>query len=89
MSDDPDRTVDLEARHTARHEALLDAAMGLLAARQDRMLSIEEWASLARAVAGCRGRRAAEYLTDDDMSDIAGGRIDWDEAADGPLPEID
>ena len=76
---------DLESRFNA----LLDAALGLLAARQDRMLSIEEWASLARAVAGCRGRRAAEYLTDDDLSDIADGRIDWDEAVDGPLPEID
>ena len=64
----------------------MGAALGLLAARQDRMLSIEEWASLARAVAGCRGRRAAEYLTDNDMSDIAGGRIDWDEAVDGHLP---
>jgi len=89
MSDDPDRTADLEARHAARHEALLDAALGLLAARQDRMLTIEEWAGLARAVAGCQGRTAAEYLTDDDMSDIADGRIDWDEATDGPLPAIE
>ncbi len=86
MSDAPDRTADLEARHTARHEALLDAALGLLAARQDRMLTIEEWAGLARAVAGCQGRRAAEYLTDDDLSDIADGRIDWDQGVDGPLP---
>ena len=89
MSNAPDRTADLEARRTARHEALLDAALGLLAARQDRMLTIEEWASLARAVAGCRGRRAAEYLTDDDLSDIADGRIDWDEATDGSLPAIE
>ena len=75
-------TADLETRHTARHDALLDAALGLLAARQGRMLTIEEWAALARAVAGCQGRTAAEYMTDDDIAD---GRIEWDEAADGPL----
>ena len=78
-------TADLETQHGA----LLDAALGLLAARQGRMLTIEEWAGLARAVAGCQGRRAAEYLTDDDLSDIADGRIDWDEAIDGPLPAIE
>lgn len=53
------------------------------------MLTIEEWASLARAVAGCQGRTAAEYMTDDDLADIADGRIDWDEAVDGPFPAIE
>lgn len=76
---------DLESRYIA----LLDAALAVLAARESRMLTIEEWAGLARAVAGCQGRKAAEYLTDDDLSDIADGRIDWDEAHDGPLPEIE
>jgi len=80
---------DHRADGESRYNALLDAALGVLAARQDRMLTIEEWAGLARAVAGCQGRKAAEYLTDDDLSDIAGGRIDWDEAHDGPLPEIE
>ena len=80
---------DPAARSEARYGALLDAALGLLAARQDRMLTIEEWAGLARADPGCQGRRAAEYLTDDDLSDIADGRIDWDEATDGPLPAIE
>jgi len=67
-------------------EAVLEAALGVLGARQDRMLTVEEWACLARAVAACQGRKAAEYLTDRDLDDI-GGRyaIEWDEAADGPL----
>ncbi|MCC6230704.1 MAG: hypothetical protein IT432_15950 [Phycisphaerales bacterium] len=73
----------------SRFNALLDAALGVLAARESRMLTIEEWAGLARTVAECQGRRAAEYLTDDDLSDIADGRIDWDEAIDGPLPAIE
>jgi len=90
MGDGADNhAAELEARHTACHDALLDAALGLLAARQGRMLTIEEWAALARAVAGCQGRKAAEYMTDDDLADIADARIDWDEAVDGPLPEMD
>jgi len=55
----------------ARLEAVLQAALYLLGARQDQMLTLEEWTDLARAVAACQGRTAAEYLTDRDLEDIA------------------
>lgn len=37
----------------AQLEAVLQAALYLLGARQDRMLTIDEWTDLARAVAAC------------------------------------
>ncbi len=45
---------------TTHADTLLDATLDLLAARQGRTLTIEEWVALARAVAGCLGRTAAE-----------------------------
>ena len=71
-------------------EAVLQAALYLLGARQDQMLTIEEWTDLARAVAACQERKTAEYLTDHDLEDIAERyALEWDEATDGPLPQID
>jgi hypothetical protein len=74
----------------AQLEAVLQAALYLLGARQDQMLTIEEWTDLARAVAACQERKTAEYLTDHDLEDIAERyALEWDEATDGPLPQID
>ena len=71
-------------------EAVLQAALYLLGARQDHMLTIEEWTDLARAVATCQERKTAEYLTEHDLEDIAERyALEWDEAADGPLPNLD
>jgi len=74
----------------AQLEAMLQAALYLLGARQDRMLTIEEWTDLARAVAACQGRKTADYLTENDLEDIAERyALEWDEATDGPLPNLD
>jgi len=74
----------------AQLEAVLQAALYLLGARQDQMLTIEEWADLARAVAACQGRKTADYLTDRDLEDIAERyALEWDEATDGALPTLD
>jgi hypothetical protein len=74
----------------AQLETVLQAALYLLGARQDRMLSIEEWTDLARAVAACQERKTAEYLTDHDLEEIAERcALEWDDATDGPLPTID
>ena len=74
----------------AQLEAVLQAALYLLGARQDQMLTIEEWADLARAVAACQERKTAEYLTDHDLEDIAERyALEWDGAVDGPLPTLD
>jgi len=74
----------------AQLEAVLQAALYLLGARQDQMLTIEEWADLARAVAACQGRKTADYLTDRDLEDIAERyALEWDEATDGALPTFD
>ncbi|MFO0787114.1 MAG: hypothetical protein U0573_12280 [Phycisphaerales bacterium] len=74
----------------AQLEAVLQAAPYLLGARQDQMLTIEEWTDLARAVAACQQRRTAEYLTEHDLEDIADRyALEWDEAADGPLANLD
>ena len=71
-------------------EAVLQAALYLLGARQDQMLTIEEWADLARAVAACQERKTADYLTEHDLEDIAERyALEWDEAVDGPLPTLD
>ncbi|MGD9688357.1 MAG: hypothetical protein AB7K52_04680 [Phycisphaerales bacterium] len=71
----------------AQLEAVLQAALYLLGARQDQMLTIEEWADLARAVAACQERKTADYLTEHDLEDIAElYALEWDEATDGPLP---
>ena len=74
----------------AQLEAMLQAALYLLGARQDRMLTIEEWTDLARAVAACQGRKTADYLTEGDLEDIAERyALEWDEATDGALPISD
>lgn len=71
-------------------EAVLQAALYLLGARQDQMLTIEEWTDLARAVATCQDRKAADYLTEHDLEDIAERyALEWDEATDGALPALD
>lgn len=68
-------------------EAVLQAALYVLGARQDRMLTIEEWTDLARAVAACQERKTAEYLTEHDLEDIAERyALEWDEDTDGSLP---
>ncbi|MCE7973502.1 MAG: hypothetical protein DYG92_04130 [Leptolyngbya sp. PLA1] len=73
----------------AQLEGVLQAALYLLGARQDQMLTIEEWTGLARAVAACQERKTAEYLTDHDLEDIAERyALEWDEAVDGPLPNV-
>lgn len=74
----------------AQLEAVLQAALYLLGARQDQMLTIEEWTDLARAVAACQQRKTADYLTDRDLEDIAERyALEWDEATDGALPTLD
>ena len=74
----------------AQLEAVIQAALYLLAARQDRMLTIEEWTDLARAVAACQERKTADYLTDHDLEDIAERyALEWDEAVDGPVSNLD
>ena len=74
----------------AQLEAVLQAALYLLGARQDQMLTIEEWTDLARAAAACQGRKTADYLTEHDLEDIAERyALEWDEAVDGPPPTLD
>ena len=75
--------------HETQLEAVLRAALDLLGARQDQMLTIEDWTHLARAVAACQQRTTADYLTDRDLEDIAElHALEWDDAADGPLPNL-
>ncbi len=74
----------------AQLEAVLQAALYLLGARQDQMLTIEEWTDLARAVAACQERKTADYLTEHDLEDIAERcALEWDDANDGPLPNLE
>ena len=74
----------------AQLEAVLQAALYLLGARQGRMVTIEEWTDLARAVAACQERKTADYLTENDLKDIAERyALEWDEATDGALPTLD
>lgn len=44
----------------AQLEAVLQAALYLLGARQDQMLTIDEWTDLARAVAACQEQKTAD-----------------------------
>ena len=77
----------------AQLEAVLQAALYILGARQDQMLTLDEWTDLARAVAVCQDRKTADYLTEHDIEDIAERyALEWDEATDGPLrpnPNLD
>jgi hypothetical protein len=70
-------------------QAVLDAAIYLLGARQDRMLTLDEWADMARAVAACTGRKTADLFSEGDLADIA-ERVSfgWDPEIDGPLPDL-
>jgi hypothetical protein len=71
-------------------EAVLQATLYLLGARQDQMLTIDQWTDLARAVAACQERKTADYLTEHDLEDIAERyALEWDEATDGALPTVD
>ena len=73
----------------AQLEDVLQAALYLLGARQDQMLTLEEWTDLARAVAACQERKTGDYLTEHDLEDIAERyTLEWDEAIDGPLPTL-
>ncbi|NUQ51353.1 MAG: hypothetical protein HUU19_01495 [Phycisphaerales bacterium] len=75
---------------TAQLEDVLQAALYLLGARQDQMLTLEEWTDLARAVAACQERKTADYLTEHDLEDIADHyALEWDEATDGALPNLE
>ena len=75
---------------TPQLESVLHAALRLLGARHDRMLTVAEWTDLARAVAACQGQRTSNYLSDDDLETIAERHaVDWDEAVDGALPTLD
>ncbi len=78
----------MQATH-AQLEAVLAAANHLLGARQDQMLTVEEWADLARAVAACTGRKTADLLIERDLEDATEYGLAWDEATDGPLPVND
>ncbi len=77
---------------TASHEhlrAVLAAAEAMLSARADDMLTVEEWADLARAVARATGRRTADLLGGRDLLAARDERLAWDQGADGPLPPSD
>jgi hypothetical protein len=72
----------------AHLDAVLKAAQTALFARQNEMLTLEEWVDLARAVAAAAGRTTAALLTPRDLEDMADHYPDeWDEAVDGPLPK--
>lgn len=55
----------------AQLRAVLDAAVHLLGARQDGMLTVEEWVTLASAVAACKGRKASHLLSARDLADAS------------------
>lgn len=66
--------------------AVLTAAKYILGARQDQMLTVEEWVDLARAVAACTGQKTADLLTERDLEQVTEDPpLPWDEAVDGPL----
>ncbi len=67
-------------------EAVVKAAEYLLGARQDQLLTIEEWIELARAVGAVRGRATADLLAPHDLEDVRQFSIEWNEQVDGPLP---
>ena len=73
----------------AQLEAVLAAANHLLGARQDQLLTVEEWADLARTVAACTGRKTVDLLIERDLEEAAEYGLAWDEATDGLLPASD
>ncbi len=77
---------------TATHDqlrAVLAAAETLLSARADDMLTVEEWAGLARAVAKATAYRTADLLGERDLMAARDERLAWDSERDGPLPASD
>lgn len=82
-------TPDLSSPEFDPRDAVLSAALVLLASRLDHMATVDEWLTLARAVARCQGTKTAAYLTEQDLDEIVEYQMDWDTVADGPLPEID
>jgi hypothetical protein len=70
-------------------DAVVDAALSLLVARIDQMDTVDEWLALARSVATCQGTKAAGYLTERDLEQIAEYQMDWDSDRDGALPVIE
>ena len=77
---------------TATHEqleAVLSAALRVLEARCAEMLTIEEWVELARACAVANGGTTAGLLTERDLEQVVEYQMDWDEARDGPLPDLE
>jgi hypothetical protein len=66
--------------------AVLAAARNLLGARQDGMVTIDEWLGLARAVAACTGGKTTDLLTDRDLEEAGKYTTDWNPAVDGPPP---
>jgi hypothetical protein len=82
MSNPTNRTNAMPTREQL--ESVLHAALGLLAARQERMVTIDEWTGLARAVAACQGRTTIEFLAESDLDAIAQrASVDWDDTTDG------
>ena len=53
--------------------AVLAAADRLLRARLDGMVTVDEWAELARAVGACTDRQASDLLTERDLEQIDSG----------------
>lgn len=54
-------------------QAVLTAALDLLGARQDQMITIQDWLALAQAVAVATGRRRVDLLTDRDLEYLGPG----------------
>jgi hypothetical protein len=73
----------------AQLEAVVSSAKFLLGARQDEMVTLDEWVALARAVAACTGQKTADLLTERDFVQARHYEIPWDEATDGRLPNSD
>ncbi len=82
-------TPDLSSPEFDPRDAVLDAALALLASRLDHMATVDEWLTLARAAARCQGTKTAGYLTERDLDQIAEYEMDWDTERDGPLPEVE
>ncbi len=70
-------------------EAVLKAALNVLAARHAEMLTIEEWVELARAAAAANGTTTANLLTERDLDHVREYEMEWYESTDGPLPDLD
>lgn len=68
-------------------EAVLQAALYLLGAERDRMLTIEVGRTWLGLSLPAKSTKTADYLHEHDLEDIAEPyALEWDEATDGPLP---